>query len=163
MPRKGDPAGTTTAKAARQANGKAASEKAIDAGREPRTRADVRLAQYRAAIRRLTPDTAGRIDLAPDERAQTARARLRRAAQAEGKDLYILRRGHTLVFWERTAPGETRQAPAADATPPAGEPAAREERIVPPEVLALIAPDLRAAFQASWEQFADAYRYLAKH
>jgi hypothetical protein len=50
-------------------------------------------------VRHLGPDTAGRLELGPEDRAITERARLKAAAKAEGGSLEIRRRGNTVVFW----------------------------------------------------------------
>src|SRR5215216_5148320 len=55
--------------------------------------------QYRQYIRQLSPEQAGQLQLGPDDRPITERARLRAAAKAEGINLHIQRRGNTIVFW----------------------------------------------------------------
>jgi len=55
--------------------------------------------QYRQYVRDLGPDTAGRLELGPDDRSITERARLKAAAKAEALNLHIQRRGDTMVFW----------------------------------------------------------------
>src|SRR5215213_10303345 len=56
--------------------------------------------QYRQYIRQLSPDEAGQLQLGPDDKAITERARLKAAAKAEGISLHIQRRGTTIVFWQ---------------------------------------------------------------
>ena len=56
--------------------------------------------QYRQYIRQLLPEQAGRLELGPDDRPLTERARLKAAARAEGVTLQIQRKGNTIVFWE---------------------------------------------------------------
>src|SRR5690242_8606533 len=55
--------------------------------------------KYRAFVRSLSPDTAGRLDLEANERPITVRARLKSAAKAEGVWLRILRRGDVIYCW----------------------------------------------------------------
>jgi hypothetical protein len=55
--------------------------------------------RYREYVRQLTPDTAGRIELDQNDRPITERARLKAAAKAEKVNLFIQRRGNTIVFW----------------------------------------------------------------
>jgi hypothetical protein len=55
--------------------------------------------QYRAYVRQLRPDQAGRLELGPNDRPVTERARLKAAAKAEGMDLEIQRQGNVVVFW----------------------------------------------------------------
>jgi hypothetical protein len=64
--------------------------------------------QYRQYVRDLTPDTAGRLDLGPEDRPITERARLRAAANAEGVKLHIQQRGDVIVFWVSDEPPQTR-------------------------------------------------------
>src|SRR4051795_10105737 len=65
-------------------------------------------AQYQEYVRGLTPDAAGQLELGPDDRSITERARLKAAAKVLGKNLEIRRRGTTMVFWETTEPPKTR-------------------------------------------------------
>ena len=46
---------------------------------------------YREYVRNLTPDSAGQLELGPDDRSITERARLKAAAKAEGITLHIQR------------------------------------------------------------------------
>src|SRR5215212_4488718 len=55
--------------------------------------------QYRLYIRALSPEEAGQLELGPDDKSTTERARLKAAAKAEGLHLEIQRRGNTIVFW----------------------------------------------------------------
>ena len=72
--------------------------------------------QYREYLRSLTPETAGSLELGPDDRPITERARLKAAAKAAGINLHIQRRGNTIVFWETDEPPRTRaNAPAKPA------------------------------------------------
>ena len=64
--------------------------------------------QYRQYVRQLTPDAAGRLDLGEGDRPITERARLKAAANAEGLNLHIQRRGNTIVFWVTDEPPRTR-------------------------------------------------------
>jgi hypothetical protein len=64
--------------------------------------------QYRQYVRGLTPDTAGQLELGPDDRPITERARLKAAAKAEGMNLHIQRRDKTIVFWHSNEPPKTR-------------------------------------------------------
>lgn len=64
--------------------------------------------RYREYVRQLSPDTAGRIELEPNDRPITERARLKAAAKAEAVNLHIQRRGTTIVFWHTTEPPRTR-------------------------------------------------------
>jgi hypothetical protein len=64
--------------------------------------------QYRQYIRQLSPEEAGQLQLGPDDRPITERARLRAAARAEGIALQIQRKGNTIVFWETNEPPKTR-------------------------------------------------------
>src|SRR3954470_24700266 len=69
--------------------------------------------QYRQYIRQLSSEEAGQLELGPDEKPITERARLKAAAKAEGVNLRIQRRGTTIVFWESDEPPKTRaKAPA---------------------------------------------------
>ncbi len=60
--------------------------------------------QYRSYVRQLRPDQAGRLELGPDDRPVTERARLKAAARAEGVDLEIQRQGNVIVFWLAEGP-----------------------------------------------------------
>jgi hypothetical protein len=72
--------------------------------------------QYRQYVRQLTDDEAGQLELGPDDKSVTERARLKAAAQAEGVTLHIQRKGNTIVFWETDEPPKPRaQAPAKPA------------------------------------------------
>src|SRR5919202_1265578 len=64
--------------------------------------------QYRQYIRQLSPEQAGQLQLGPDDRPITERARLKAAAKAEGINLQIQRRGNTIVFWETDEPPKSR-------------------------------------------------------
>src|SRR4051794_33883339 len=64
--------------------------------------------QYRQYIRALSPEEAGQLELGPDDKSITERARLKAAAKAEGVNLHIQRRGTTMVFWETDEPPKTR-------------------------------------------------------
>jgi hypothetical protein len=64
--------------------------------------------QYRQYIRQLSPEAAGQLQLGPDDRPITERARLKAAANAEGINLQIQRKGNTIVFWETDEPPKTR-------------------------------------------------------
>ncbi len=64
--------------------------------------------QYRQYIRQLSPEQAGQLQLGPDDRPITERARLKAAAKAEGINLHIQRRDNTIVFWETDEPPKTR-------------------------------------------------------
>jgi hypothetical protein len=64
--------------------------------------------QYRQYIRQLSPNEAGQLELGPDDRPITERARLKAAAKAEGVSLHIQRRGNTIVFWETDEPSKPR-------------------------------------------------------
>lgn len=55
---------------------------------------------YRQYVRALSPEEAGRLELGPDDKSITERARLKAAAKAEGLNLHIQRSGNTVVFWE---------------------------------------------------------------
>jgi hypothetical protein len=69
--------------------------------------------QYRQYVRTLSPDEAGQLELGPDDKSLTERARLKAAAKAEGINLHIQRRGNTIVFWETDEPPRTRAKSAA--------------------------------------------------
>jgi len=56
--------------------------------------------QYRAYIRKLSPEEAGQLELGPEDKSITERARLKAAAESEGINLHIQRKGNTIVFWE---------------------------------------------------------------
>src|SRR4051794_22678132 len=72
--------------------------------------------QYRQYVRQLTDDEAGQLELGPDDKPITERARLKAAAKAEGVNLHIERKGNTIVFWETDEPPKTRaKAPAKPA------------------------------------------------
>jgi len=72
--------------------------------------------QYRQYVRALTPEEAGQLELGPEDKSITERARLKAAAQAEGVNLHIQRKGSTIVFWETDEPPKTRaKAPAKPA------------------------------------------------
>lgn len=66
--------------------------------------------QYRQYLRQLTPEQAGQLQLGPDDKPLTERARLKAAARAEGMNLHIQRKGNTIVFWE------TKEVPKPRAT-----------------------------------------------
>ncbi len=65
--------------------------------------------EYRAYLRQLGPDEAGRVELDAGEHPLTERARLKAAAKAEGIDLDIHRRGTVLTFWKTDGPPPQRQ------------------------------------------------------
>ena len=65
-------------------------------------------AQYQEYVRGLTPESAGQLELGPEDRPITERARLKAAAKALGVNLEIRRRGNTMVFWETQEPPKTR-------------------------------------------------------
>jgi len=65
-------------------------------------------AQYQEYVRDLSPESAGRLELGPEDRPITERARLKAAAKALGRNLEIRRRGNTMVFWETEEPPRTR-------------------------------------------------------
>src|SRR4051812_30573523 len=72
--------------------------------------------QYREYVRSLAPDSAGHLELGPEDHSITERARLKSAARAEGKNLHIQRRVTTMVFWETDEPPRTRaKSPAKPA------------------------------------------------
>jgi hypothetical protein len=64
--------------------------------------------QYRQYLRALSPESAGRLELAEGDRPTTERARLKAAAKAEGITLHIQRQDNTIVFWETDQPPKTR-------------------------------------------------------
>lgn len=69
--------------------------------------------QYRQYVRQLSAEEAGQLELGPNDRPITERARLKAAAKAEGRNLLIQRKGNTIVFWETDEPPKTRsKAPA---------------------------------------------------
>lgn len=72
--------------------------------------------QYREYVRGLDEDTAGKLELTPDDRPITERARLKAAAKAEGINLHIQRSGTTVVFWETAEPPKTRSKAPAKST-----------------------------------------------
>src|SRR4051812_13159739 len=73
--------------------------------------------QYRQYVRQLSPEEAGQLQLGPDDKPLTERARLKAAARAEGVNLHIQRRGTTIVFWETDEPPKTRaKAPTKPAS-----------------------------------------------
>ena len=65
-------------------------------------------AQYQEYVRGLTPDSAGQLELGPEDRPIAERVRLKAAAKALGRNLEIRRRGHTMVFWVSEEPPPTR-------------------------------------------------------
>jgi hypothetical protein len=73
--------------------------------------------QYRQYVRQLSAEEAGQLELGPDDKLITERARLKAAARAEGLNLHIQRKGNTIVFWETDKPPKTR---AKDPAKPAG-------------------------------------------
>jgi hypothetical protein len=72
--------------------------------------------QYRAYIRNISPEGAGRLELEDADRPITERSRLKAAAKAEGLSLHIQRQGRTIVFWVTDEPPPTRKR--APAKPP---------------------------------------------
>src|SRR5689334_4840853 len=56
--------------------------------------------QYQEYVRGVGPDSAGQLELGPEDRPITERARLKAAAKALGMNLYIQRRGNVMVFWQ---------------------------------------------------------------
>src|SRR4051794_27680327 len=64
--------------------------------------------QYRQYVRALSPEEAGQLELGPDDKPITERARLKAAAKAEGLNLHIQRKGNLIVFWETDEPPKTR-------------------------------------------------------
>ena len=72
--------------------------------------------QYRDYVRNLSPDTAGRLELGPEDHPITERTRLKAAAKAEGINLEVRRRGSAMVFWLTTEAPKTRaKAPGGGA------------------------------------------------
>jgi hypothetical protein len=71
---------------------------------------------YREYVRGLAPDSAGQLELEPEDRPITERARLKSAAKAEGIYLNIQRRGSKMVFWQTDEPPKTRARGAAKTT-----------------------------------------------
>ena len=69
--------------------------------------------QSRQYLRQLEPEVAGRIELGPDDKPITERARLKSAARAEGVNLQIQRSGNTIVFWISEEGPTERAKPAA--------------------------------------------------
>jgi hypothetical protein len=65
-------------------------------------------AQYQEYVRGLAADAAGQLELGPEDRSITERARLKAAAKALGKNLEIRRQGNTIVFWETDEPPKPR-------------------------------------------------------
>ena len=59
-------------------------------------------------IRQVTDAEAGQLELGPDDKSITERARLKAAAKAEGVNLHIQRKGNTIVFWETDEPPKMR-------------------------------------------------------
>jgi hypothetical protein len=68
---------------------------------------------YREYVRHLGPDTAGRLELGPEDRPITERARLKAAAKAEGINLEIRRRGDAIIFWRTEEPPTPRSRTAS--------------------------------------------------
>ena len=64
--------------------------------------------RYREYVRQLGGEWAGRLDLGPNDRPITERARLKAAAKAEGVNLHIQRRANTIVFWPSQEPPKSR-------------------------------------------------------
>lgn len=73
--------------------------------------------RYQNYLRSLRPEptegaeveeVAGRLDLDPEDKPITERARLKAAAKAEGMNLYIQRRGSAIVFWPVENPPKPR-------------------------------------------------------
>ncbi len=64
--------------------------------------------QYRQYVRTLGDEQAGKLELGPDDRPITERARLKAAAQSEGVNLEIRRRGNTITFWKTDEPPKAR-------------------------------------------------------
>jgi hypothetical protein len=64
--------------------------------------------RYRDYVRQCSATTAGRLELQPNDRPITERARLKAAAKAEGLNLHIQRRGTTIVFWPTEEPPKPR-------------------------------------------------------
>jgi hypothetical protein len=71
---------------------------------------------YRDYVRGLAADTAGQLELGPEDRPITERARLKSAAKAEGINLHIQRRGNIIAFWQTDEPPKTRTRGATKAT-----------------------------------------------
>src|SRR3954467_13163271 len=72
--------------------------------------------QCRQFVRQLSAEEAGQLELGPDDKPITERARLKAAAKAEGGNLHIQRKGNTIVFWKTDEPPKTRaMAPAKPA------------------------------------------------
>jgi hypothetical protein len=71
-------------------------------------------AQYQEYVRGLNRDSAGQLELGPEDRPITERARLKAAAKALGVNLEIRRRGNTMVFWQTTEPPRTRTKAATN-------------------------------------------------
>jgi hypothetical protein len=71
---------------------------------------------YREYVRGLAPDSAGQLELGPEDRPITERARLKSAAKAEGIYLHIQRRGSMIVFWHTDEPPKTRARSTAKPT-----------------------------------------------
>ena len=67
--------------------------------------------EYRQFIRQLSPESGGQLVLGEHEKPITIRARLRSAAQAEGVNLQVRRRGNTVVFWISEEAPEPRSKP----------------------------------------------------
>src|SRR2546421_6893271 len=66
------------------------------------------LEQYSQYVRQLSAEEAGQLELGPDDKPITERARLKAAAKAEGINLHIQRTGNTIVFWETDEPPKQR-------------------------------------------------------
>jgi hypothetical protein len=75
--------------------------------------------RYRQYMRGLTPDTAGQLELGPEDRCITERARLKAAAKAEGIYPQIQRRGTTTGSGRPTS----HRSHVGDGLPRAGGPA----------------------------------------
>src|SRR5215218_10351999 len=69
--------------------------------------------QYRQYVRALSAEEAGQLELGPDDKPITERARLKAAAKAEGINLDIQRKGNTVVFWLSEKPPNTRAKASA--------------------------------------------------
>jgi len=69
--------------------------------------------QYREYVRGLAPNSAGQLELGPEDKSITERARLKAAGKSEGVNLHIQRRGATMVFWQTDEPPKTRARTAA--------------------------------------------------
>jgi hypothetical protein len=74
--------------------------------------------QYCQYVRALSAEEAGQLELGPDDKPITERARLKAAAKAEGLNLHIQRKSNTVVFWLSDEPPKTRTKAA---TKPAGD------------------------------------------